>query len=125
LPAAGCEGYSLLMSAVVLFTRDLMCSSRVTGAAVAAGARVRVAMSAAELLAQAAGERLVILDLESPGADPAELLPRLRSLSPSPSKVIAFGPHVRAATLQAAHDAGCDEVLTRGEFYARVKDILG
>jgi CheY-like chemotaxis protein len=106
--------------AVVLFTTDLMCSSRVTGTP---GAEVRVAMSPTDLLA-AAGQALVILDLESPGADPAELMPRLRALNPPPVKVIAFGPHVHTARLQAARDAGCDEVLTRGQFYAQLREIL-
>ncbi len=107
--------------AAVLFTTDLMCSSRLTGAA---GAEVRVAMTPAELIAAAAGQALVILDLESPGADPGALLPRLRALAPPPAKVIAFGPHVHAARLQAAREAGCDEVLTRGQFYAQLNEIL-
>ncbi len=112
------------MTATIAFTTDLMCSSRLAGAAAAVGAELRVAMSPAELVAQAAGKALVILDLESPGAEPGVLLPQLRSLAPPPAKVIAFGPHVHAATLQAARDASCDEVLTRGQFYAQLNAIL-
>ena len=109
---------------VLLLTADLMCSSRVAGAAAATGKALQVAMSPSELLAQAAGKTLVILDLDSPRADPANLLPRLRALSPPPAKVIAFGPHVHAATLAAARAAGCDEVLTRGQFYAQLAEVL-
>jgi CheY-like chemotaxis protein len=112
------------MTDVVLLTVDLLCSSRVAGAGAAVGVAVRTAMSPADLLAQAAGRPLVILDLESPAAGPAALLPQLRALAPPPSRIIAFGPHVHTARLQAARDAGCDEVLTRGQFYAQLNDVL-
>jgi hypothetical protein len=65
----------------------------------------------------------MILDLESQGADPAALAPRLRAL-PSPPRLLAFASHIRSQTLQAAREAGCDEVLTRGQFYAQLSEIM-
>lgn len=109
---------------VLLLTADLMCSSRVAGAAAAVGTAIEVAMTPGSLLAQAAGKRLVILDLDFRGIDLAGLLPQLRGLSPPPARVIAFGPHVHAASLAAARAAGCDEVLSRGQFYAQVAETL-
>lgn len=39
-------------------------------------------------------------------------------------RVLAFGPHVVRDALQAARDAGADEVLTRGAFDHNMDDIL-
>jgi len=47
--------------------------------------------------------------------------------SESPSKrirVLAFGPHVERGALQAARDAGADEVLTRGAFDHNMDQVL-
>jgi CheY-like chemotaxis protein len=108
----------------VLFTADLACSSKVAGAALRTGRRVETAMSVAALIDKAAGAKLLIIDLQTPGAELGELLPRLRALSPPPDAVLAFGPHVHQAQLAAAREAGCDEVLTRGQFHAGVDELL-
>ncbi len=42
----------------------------------------------------------------------------------SPIRVLAFGPHVEKNTLQAARDAGADEVLTRGAFDHHMDQVL-
>jgi CheY-like chemotaxis protein len=110
------------MSALILST-DLACLSTVTGTAELHGYTVEGAMSPAALLQKAAGCRLVLLDLNSPGVDPAALLPKLRELQPSPA-VVAFGPHVHEARLAAACAAGCEEVLTRGQFHQRLAEVL-
>jgi CheY-like chemotaxis protein len=112
------------MMTVVLFTADLACSSKVAGAAARTGRRLETAMSAAALLDKAAGAKLVIIDLTAPEAEPGALLPRLRALSPPPTVVVAFGPHVHEADLAAARTAGCDLVLTRGQFHAQVDELL-
>ncbi len=86
----------------VIFSSDLVCSSTVTGAANRLGLTVTVAMSEASLLDQAAGAELVILDLNTPAADPVALAPRLRALVPAPAAIVAFGPHVHEDRLTAA-----------------------
>lgn len=42
----------------------------------------------------------------------------------SPIRVLAFGPHVEKNTLQAARDAGADDVLTRGAFDHHIDQVL-
>lgn len=39
-------------------------------------------------------------------------------------RVLAFGPHVEKNTLQAARDAGADDVLTRGAFDHHLDQVL-
>ncbi len=39
-------------------------------------------------------------------------------------KIVAFGPHVDREALQAARDAGADEVMTRGAFSNHLPDVL-
>jgi hypothetical protein len=39
-------------------------------------------------------------------------------------RLVAFGPHVQEARLQAAADAGCAPVLSRGQFNARLTEYL-
>jgi CheY-like chemotaxis protein len=67
---------------------------------------------------------LVLLDLSTPGLDPKQLVPQLRRLTRPPIAIIAFGPHVHAARLAAAREAGCDEVLALGEFNSRMAGVL-
>jgi CheY-like chemotaxis protein len=110
------------MSAILL-TTDLACLSAVTGTAKMHGLVVDAAMSLAALLEKAAGRRLVLLDLASPGVDPAQLVPRLRSMHANIA-IVAFGPHVHEARLLAAREAGCDEVVTRGQFHRQLAEIL-
>ena len=71
-----------------------------------------------------ASPALVILDLGMPGLDVRGVVARLRALRVPAAKIIAFGPHVHEALLQAARDAGCDTVLARGQFYARLDEIV-
>lgn len=42
----------------------------------------------------------------------------------SPIRVLAFGPHIEKNTLQAARDAGADDVLTRGAFDHHMDSVL-
>jgi CheY-like chemotaxis protein len=110
--------------AAVLLTADLACSSKVAGAAARTGRSVEIAMSVAALIEKGAGAELIILDLMTPAADPIELLPKLRALAPPSNTVLAFGPHVNEERLAAAREAGCDEVITRGQFHSRLDELL-
>jgi DNA-binding response OmpR family regulator len=110
---------------VLLVTADLMTSSRISGLAHSLGVKLNVADSVDGVCANATASvpKLAILDLASPLVDVSTLVPRLRALSPSPH-IIAFGPHVHDEKLAAARTAGCDEVLTRGQFHAQTAEIL-
>ena len=113
------------MASILLVTSDLARSSQVSGAAARVGATIETVMQPARLLERLenADCRLVILDLNTPGVDPASLVPLIRGQSAAVG-IVAFGPHVHEAKLQAAVQAGCDEVLTRGQFHARVDELL-
>jgi CheY-like chemotaxis protein len=76
------------------------------------------------LIKQAADGDLVVLDLSSGNVSPAEIVARLHNMSNPPAGIVAVGPHVHEARLAAARDAGCDEVLTRGQFNAQMDAIL-
>ncbi len=113
----------------LFFTTDLMFSSRVTSTAQALGRQVEVAGSAAALLQKLAdGDvRLVILDLNSPGLDAAALIPQLRQAEQETgahAAIIAYDSHVRDAKLGAAREAGCDEVMSRGQFSNSIEQLL-
>lgn len=110
----------------ILLSGDLMLASQVSGAA----SRVSCALqnvAHAESLLSSLRERpcdLAIIDLTTPGLDIGRLVSSLRALEQPPKHIIAFGPHVQTGRLTHAQEAGCDEVLTRGQFYSRMDEIL-
>jgi CheY-like chemotaxis protein len=111
---------------VLYLSKDLFFTSRVSATARTAGAEFHVVGSTEDLLTRCIkdGCTLVILDLDTPGLDPARIVGALRdSLGESPS-ILGFGSHVHEARLKAARLAGCDQVLTRGQFDQRMADIL-
>ncbi len=112
------------MMNVLLVSGDLMIHSMVEGAVRAIGAELVVA-SGATCVTQATthAPQFVLLDLGGNLPELAELVPQLRTAAPV-AKLIAFGPHVHAAKLTAARAAGCDEVLTRGQFHAGIGELL-
>lgn len=107
----------------VLVSTDLFFGAKVTGTAQALGLNVRQAFSQAAFVdvLQSSTPRGVILDLMS-AVSPAEVV----SLFPGPDRplLIAFGPHVNTAALQAARDAGFDLVLPRSRFTETLPELL-
>jgi DNA-binding NarL/FixJ family response regulator len=110
---------------VLFLSSDLVFSSRLA----AAGKRMGVCVDSVTSI-EAVEERvesnsvdLVICDLSAPGADPNALVARLRQRWPSLA-IVAFAPHVHEDRLRAATEAGCNEVLSRGQFDRQMGDIL-
>jgi CheY-like chemotaxis protein len=68
---------------------------------------------------------LLIIDLSTPALDVAALMQQLRATGNAVPRTVAFGPHVHEERLAAAREAGCDQVLSRGEFFARLDSIVG
>lgn len=108
---------------VVVLTSDLASGSQVAGAAKAAGIACSTALGPKSLADKAPGCGLVMIDLTTSGLDIAATVQSLRQLDPAP-RIIAFGPHVHEARLQAAADAGCDAVLSRGQFFHQVEALI-
>ena len=114
----------------ILLSSDLFFSSRVTGAGTAAGVPVATAGSGEQVVEKitqaAAGDapvKLVVLDLTSPACDVAAIVPAVRGAAEG-IDIVAFGPHVQTARLEAAQAAGCDAVLTRGQFDRELPALL-
>lgn len=112
--------------AVVLCSQDLMVVSHAQGAATPAGAKFHVVSSSSQIAELSGAEHvsLVVLDLSMPSLDVAALVSLLRQGSADAPRIVAFGPHVHKERLDAARQAGCDEVLSRGEFFARAAEVL-
>jgi DNA-binding NarL/FixJ family response regulator len=109
----------------VLFSTDLVAASAAAGAAARVKAPLTTALSLADLQTRLASApaRLVVVDLSTPGLNIHELVPLLRAAAPS-ARILAFGPHVHEARLAAARTAGCDEVVSRGQFHSRMEQIF-
>lgn len=106
---------------VVLITKDLMFSSRVSGAANRLDLSMLVVGSFDDLHTPV---EYALVDLTTPGLDINELVTNLRQLAPPPKSIIAYGPHVQEERLAAATAAGCDLVLTRGQFDRQLPELL-
>jgi DNA-binding response OmpR family regulator len=111
--------------AVLALTSDLVLRSQLAGAATRVGAQVDIVASLDELLTRgrATQPSLVILDLNHAELTPAEIVPRIRE-HVGGATILAFGPHVHKERLAAATAAGCDRVLSRGQFHAGMESIL-
>ena len=111
---------------IIFFSNDLLFSSRVEGAASAAG-HVVTATSSIDRLIEGAAEsdtQLILVDLSTPNIDIKDLVAKTRQ-GESQAKIVAYGPHVLEPVLAAARDAGCDAVLTRGQFDSQLPAIIG
>jgi CheY-like chemotaxis protein len=114
---------------IAFLTSDLVFPSRVAGVAAKIGARMEIAASEPALLTKLravdSGEAVVVLlDLSMSAIDAGQAVSALNALSPPPRAIIAFGPHVHEVKLDAARAAGCDLVLSRGQFNAQIGAVL-
>lgn len=110
---------------VLLLSCDLLVGSQISGAARRRNVELQIVSDSTQLLATAQAEpvKLVFIDLGTSGFDIALVVEQIHSLKPQP-RIVAFGPHVHRAKLSAARAAGCDCVLSRGEFHAKSDAIL-
>jgi hypothetical protein len=93
------------------FVPDLMDRSRLGGLDV-------TFVSDPSALADASPGDVVVVDLARPAV--------LEALAGVPDGVrtIGFGSHVDRDLLDAAREAGCDEVMARSEFFRRAAELL-
>lgn len=109
----------------LLVCDDFFFTSKVTGTAQGVGLALSEAGSQAEAVQQISDAALcvVIVDLNLAGLDVVGLLAELPA--ENRPEVIAFDSHVNVERIQAAKDAGCDEVLPRSRFSAELPALLG
>lgn len=103
---------------IVLVSGDLMIGSRLAGLAQGCGARLVTRRS----MTDAASHDLALLDLQSIAGDPAAAVGAARSAGAR--RVVAFGPHVDHARLEAARQGGADDVVSRGELLGAFPSLL-
>lgn len=111
---------------ILYFASDLVWATRIKATAEDLGIACRpvrnLDMLTQRLVDSAPGALIVDLETEDAGL---ELLRALRKDERGKGlRVVAFGPHVKKDLMQAARDAGADEVMTRGAFDHHLVDIL-
>jgi DNA-binding NarL/FixJ family response regulator len=112
------------MAAVLFLSSDLMFSSRVGGAAKALGVTVQLVADPAALPDKLTADcRLVLVDLTLDRLNLPAVVRAVKAAAPA-ARVIAYGAHVDEAALADAAEAGCDQVLTRGQFHQQHADLL-
>lgn len=108
---------------------DLIWATRIKGTADALGLPCRPVRNPDMLEARLAegGVSSVLLDLEK-AEEAMAMIRRLRGAGASPGEravtILCWGPHVAKDLMQAARDAGADEVLPRGAFDHHLPEIL-
>ena len=111
---------------IVLLSGDLLIVSRVSGAAAQQGLAFKSAATAEQAteLCRAHAARILIVDLSTPSLDVADLVAGVKNGDDNPPTIVAFGPHVHEKRLAAARDAGCDRVVSRGQFMSQLESLL-
>ncbi len=106
---------------------DLFFKIKIVEAAKQVGAKLATASTAADALARARAERpgLIILDLHSVPCAPTEVLRALKS-DPALKGIPTLGyfSHVQDEVGRNALEAGCDQVMPRSAFAAKLPDLL-
>jgi len=109
----------------LLLSRDLIFTTKVVGTARALGLVVVSAGNAAlaSAMLQQWTPEAVFVDLAAGDLVAPSALAVYRAQAAG-TAFVAFGSHVDAAALQAARDAGCEEVMPRSRFSAELPDLL-
>ena len=112
------------MTALFL-TDDLMFASRVGAQANALNVTIETVNSVAHLDESLSCQPILfVVDLAAVATDQLRsTITMVRDRAPD-ATIIAFGPHVWEAKLLAAQEAGCDQVLTRGQFHKDMTTLL-
>lgn len=106
---------------------DLLFSSKIRTTAKQAGVDLVFARTPPEILEQARTLRpsLVIFDLNSAKASPLETITALKhDADLSSIRTLGFVSHVHTDLIDAARQAGIDDVMARSAFAARLAEIL-
>jgi DNA-binding response OmpR family regulator len=112
---------------VILLTRDLAVVSQVDGAAARVGAAVRSVTTESDAVESGVAEKagLIVVDLGMPSLNVKAIVEKFTSAMATRPRIVAFGSHVHVEKLTAARDAGCDEVISRGQFFSQLDAVLG
>lgn len=113
---------------VLVAVDDLLFSSKIRTAARAAGVELIFARTRSDILARARELRpsLAIFDLNAGKIDPIATIREMKC-DPALSAVrtVGYVSHVDTAVIQAAREAGADQVMPRSAFAAQLASVLG
>jgi PleD family two-component response regulator len=112
---------------VLAIVDDLMFSSKIKTAASQLGVAVAFARSSGAALAtmRERAPTLVILDLNNPRTDPLGTVAAMkRDPATASIRTVGYASHVQTDVIDAARQAGVDEVMARSAFTARLAEIL-
>jgi len=112
---------------ILLLSQDLMLVSRVAGIARELECDSTTAANVAQAISFCQQEacQVLVVDLKQPGLDVAALVNAVREKSSAAVPIVACAPHVHESRLEAAREAGCDKVVTRGQFDRDAAKIIG
>ena len=111
---------------VVAAVTDLFFIAKIQGAARSAATELALVSTVEELVPlAAAGADLVVLDLDDVNIDTLKAIQKLRT-QPSTASVplLGFVSHVNVDLAERAKEAGCDRVLPRSRFSAKLVELL-
>jgi CheY-like chemotaxis protein len=110
-------------AAVVVAVPDLFFASKISQTAKLLGATIKFVSQPEALIEEGGTAKLVLIDLAALSLDPLGAIARIKQTGAA--RVIAFANHENTTLMEAARQAGGDEVLTRGAFAADLPRILG
>jgi len=115
-----------LRPVIVALTDDVMVGTRIAGTLEAAGYAVRVVGDADALRAAAwAGASAVVLPFAARTVDGIAVIRALRADTATVAlPILAFGPHVDAASRAAATAAGATRTAPNGAFFTRMPALI-
>ncbi len=102
---------------------DLMFSSKVNAAA--GGRPITWMKRGTKVVDEVARERpdVLLIDLASPQLDAVNAIREIKKAAASVT-VIGYVDHTREDVIAAARAAGCDQVMSKGEFARRLPELL-
>lgn len=111
---------------ILAIVDDMFFASKIRAAATAAGRAVTFVKSIPQLESEAADKApsLVIIDLDSDRTDPIQVIKQLKSTALASVPIVGFLSHVHVELKRTAEAAGCDYVLPRSAFAARLSELL-
>lgn len=112
---------------IIYCSRDLIFATKIRSTAEALGVASKPARDAGMLddkieMAGEAGPAAIMVDMDM-GDDAIALIKQAKAKA-GKSPVIAFGSHVATELLQAAGEAGADEVIPRSRFTALLPSLI-
>ena len=109
---------------VLAAIHDLMFSSKVTASA--RGRPIEWLKRGTKVTDQVAASKpdVLLIDLAAPQLDAVNAIREIKSGECKGTTVIGYVDHTRAEVMEAARAAGCDQVLSKGEFARRLPELL-